>query len=128
TPSGRDHGDRRPAPNRRSCSPGRRWSTRRSREGLCSLPGMGRMLVVAGLGPVVVVRADRDQLVHRVEIVDEQLALEMVQLVLQRATEQPGTGDLDLLPLAVLGDDPDLFAASDVGVVARQREAALEVA
>ena len=42
--------------------------------------------------------------------------------------EQPRSRDLDLLPAAVLGDDPDLLAAGDVGDVARDREAALEVA
>src|SRR3990172_2858004 len=33
--------------------------------------------------------ADRDQLLHRVEVVDEQFAVEMVELVLERARQQP---------------------------------------
>ena len=77
---------------------------------------------------IVAVGADRDQLVHRVEIVDEQLAVEVVELVLERPAEEPGSGDLDLLAVAVLGDDPDVLAPGDVGVVAGEREAALEVA
>ena len=48
--------------------------------------------------------------------------------MLERAAEQPRSRDLDLPAVAVLGDDPDLLAAGDVGDVARDREAALEVA
>ena len=56
------------------------------------------------------------------------LPVEVVQLVLERPAEQPGARDLDLLADAVLGDDPDLLVAGDVGDVARDRQAALEVA
>ena len=58
--------------------------------------------------------ADRHQLVHRVEVVDVELAVEVVELVLERATEQPGPRHLDLLPVAILGDDPDPLAACHV--------------
>src|SRR5262245_34438484 len=71
--------------------------------------------------------ADRDQLVHRIEIVDVELPGEVIELVLERASEQAGAGDLDLLADPVLGDDPDLLLAGDVGDVAGDREAALEV-
>ena len=68
--------------------------------------------------------ADRDELVHRVEVVDVQLAVEVVELVLERPAEQPGPGDLDLPPEPVLGDHPDPLAAGDVGDVAGDRQAA----
>ena len=73
-------------------------------------------------------RPTGDQLVHRLEVVDVELAVEVVELVLERAPEQPGPGDLDLLAVAVLGDDPDPLAAGHVRDVARDRQAALEVA
>ena len=72
--------------------------------------------------------ADRDQLVHRVEVVDVQLAVEMIELVLQRARQQALAVDLDLAAVAVLGHDPDLLASRHVGDVARDRQAALEIA
>ena len=34
--------------------------------------------------------ADRHQLVHRLEVVDVELAVEVIELVLERPTEQPG--------------------------------------
>ena len=83
---------------------------------------------LADLGVILVALADRHQLVHRVEIVDVELAVEVIELVLERATEQPGSRDLDLLAVTVLRDDPDLLAPRDVGDVARDRQAALEVA
>ena len=83
---------------------------------------------LAHLGVVLVALPDREQLIHRLEVVDVQLALQMVELVLERPTEQPGPGDLDFLAMAVLGDDPDLLAAGDVRDVARDRQTALEVA
>src|SRR5215475_9575774 len=92
-----------------------------------------RGLVGVAVDPLAVVAVvaggvDRDQLVHRAEVVDEELAVEVVELVLERPTEKAAPGDLDLLPEAVLGDDPDLLLAGDVGVVAGQREAALQIA
>ena len=53
---------------------------RPSREGLRGLP---RVLPLAVAGVVVLALADRDQLVHRPEIVDEELAVEVVELVLE---------------------------------------------
>src|SRR5690348_16357926 len=77
---------------------------------------------------VVLVRApDGQQLVNRVEVVDVELPVEMIELVLQRASEQAGPGDLDLLAPAVLGHDPDLLPARDVCHIARDRQAPLEV-
>src|SRR4029453_13972136 len=73
---------------------------RRSREGLRGL-----------LDVLLVGLADGNQLIHRLEVVDEQLALEMVQLVLERAGEEAGARHLDLLAVPVLGDDPHLLAA-----------------
>ena len=67
------------------------------------------------------------QLVHRVQVVDVQLAVEVVELVLERPPQQSGARDLDLLAVAVLGDDPDLLVAGHVRDVARDRQAALEV-
>ena len=49
--------------------------------------------------------ADRDQLVHRIEVIDIELAVQVVQLVLESAGEQARTGDLDLAPQPVLCDD-----------------------
>ena len=72
--------------------------------------------------------ADRDEIVHRVEVVDVQLAVEVVELVLERAGQEAAAGDLDLPAEAVLGHDPDLLAARHVGDVAGDRQAALEVA
>src|SRR5436190_7785504 len=94
---------------------------------------LSRGLVGVGVDPIPVVavvrgRVDRDQLLHRTEVVDEELAVEVVELVLERPTEQAAAGDLDLLAVTVLGDDPDLLLAGDVGVVAGEGEAALEVA
>jgi hypothetical protein len=72
-------------------------------------------------------RADRDEVVERLEVVDVELAGEVVELVLEGASEEPGARDLDLLAQTVLGDDPDSLLAGDVGHVARDREAAFEV-
>ncbi len=47
--------------------------------------------------------------------------------MLERAAEQAGAGDLDLLAMAILGDDPDLLVPRHVGDVAGDRQAALEV-
>src|SRR3954462_12294917 len=70
-----------------------------------SRQGPGGLVRVGGLVVVVIAR-DRDELVHRVEVVDEELAVEMVQLVLERAAEESRSGDLDLLAVPVLSDDP----------------------
>src|SRR5690349_8553826 len=98
--------------------------------------GSGRTAIGSGQGPEALLRvlvlvlelAHRDELVHRVEIVDVQLAVQVVQLVLERAAQQPGARDLDLLADAVLRDDPDLLLPGHVRDVARDRQAALEVA
>src|SRR5262249_8859972 len=116
----------RPARRPRWAPPGRprgRWS----RQSLRGLPGV-RPLAVLAVGRIIVVGADGDELVQRVEIVDEELSVEVIQLVLEGPSEEPGSGDLDLLAVPVLGYDPDLLPARDVGVVAGQRKAALEVA
>src|SRR5688500_19980190 len=47
--------------------------------------------------------------------------------MLKGTGKEPAAGHLDLLALPILGDDPDLLAPRHVGVVAGQREAALEV-
>src|SRR5215213_6644559 len=52
----------------------------------------------------------------------------MINFVLQRAGEQPGTGDLDLPTEPVLRHYPDLLAARDESDEARDGQAALEVA
>src|SRR4029079_19726816 len=83
---------------------------------------------LADLVLVLVLGPHDHQLVHRVEVVDVELAVEAVALELERPPEQPGPGDLDLLAEAVLGDDPDSLAAGHVGDVARDREAAFEMA
>src|SRR4029079_4847768 len=62
------------------------------------------------------------------EVVDVQLAVEVVELVLERAPEETRAGDLDPAAAPVLRHDPDLLAARDVGGVAWDRQAALEVA
>src|SRR5512139_1700679 len=67
----------------------------------------------------------RDQVIERVEVVDVQLALEVVELVLERTAQEPAPGHLDLPAMAVLGDDPDALAACHVGDVAGDRQAAL---
>ena len=46
-------------------------------------------------GFVVVALADRDQLIHRLEVVDVQLAVEVVELVLEGPAEQTAAGDLE---------------------------------
>ena len=77
---------------------------------------------------VVVAAADRDQLVGGSQVVDVELALQVVELVLQGTPEQARAADLVLAAGAVLGDDPDMLAARDVGDKAGNGEAALQVA
>src|SRR5690349_11762104 len=97
--------------------------------------GSGRTAIESGQGPEALLRvlvlvielAHRDELVHRVEVVDVQLAVEVVELVLERAAEEPGACDLDLLADPVLGHDPDLLLPGHVRDVPGDREAALEV-
>src|SRR4051794_27932316 len=71
---------------------------------------------------------DGHELVHRVEIVDVELAVEVVDLVLQRARQQTVAVDLDLPSVPVLCDHPHLFAPRDPGDVARDRQTTLEIA
>src|SRR5688500_6569075 len=47
--------------------------------------------------------------------------------MLKGTGKEPAAGNLDLLAVPILGDDPDLLAPRHVGVVAGQREAALEI-
>src|ERR1700690_2186106 len=70
----------------------------------------------------------RDQLIRRREVVHVELPLQMIQLVLERQAEKAGARDLELLPDPVLGDHPDLLLPRDIGHVARDREAAFQVA
>ncbi len=69
----------------------------------------------------------RDEVVERLEVVDVELALEVVELVLHGARQQARAHRLDALAVAVLGFDPDLLLALHVGHVAGHGEAALEV-
>ena len=69
---------------------------------------------------VVIAGIDRDELVHRAEVIDEELPVEVIELVLEGPPEQSRAGNLDLLAVPVLGDDPDLLSPRDIGVVARQ--------
>src|SRR5207248_4156216 len=86
--SGPHRANRPPSPRRPRPSAGP--SMPRSREDPGRLPRVGRMLVVARrLVGVLVVGPDRDQLVHRVEVIDEQLPVEMIELVLERTSEEP---------------------------------------
>ena len=111
----------------RAVRPHRQAPPRASREDLRGLPRVARMLGVSASSSS---SSDPTGISSSIdfEVVDEQLAVEVVELVLERPAEQPGPGDLDLLAVPVLGHDPDLLAPRDVGVVARQRQAALEVA
>ena len=117
----RGSGRRTPRSRRRSFAPGRppaRGPDRRSCQ--CGCPDARRRsgrrppassaAAVGGDILFVVAEPDRDQLVHRVEVVDVQLAVEMVELVLERPTEEARAGDLDLAAATILGDDPDLLA------------------
>src|SRR5438874_13733585 len=103
----------------------RGWRHPRSCQGGGLDPPHGLVGLVVGL--VVVATPDREEVVERVEVVDVELALEVVELVLQCPAEQPRAGDLALPALAVLRDHPDPLAASDVGGVARDRQATLEI-
>src|SRR5690348_16277568 len=71
--------------------------------------------------------SNRDQVIHRVEIVDVQLAGQMVELVLHCPRQQALATDLDLAAVPVLSDDPDLLLARDIRDVAWDREAAFQV-
>src|SRR4051794_8897768 len=113
-------------PGRRSCrSRGRPSVSARRRAARASRQRSQRLLRVLVL---VLELADRNQVLHRLEIVDVQLALEVVELMLQRAAEEPRACNLDLLAHPVLRNDPDLLVAGHVRHVAGDRQAALEVA
>ena len=66
---------------RKTVRTGRGLGPVRSREGARRLADLRVVLLVA--------LADRHQLVHRLEVVDVELAVEVVELVLERAAEQP---------------------------------------
>src|SRR5688500_17924879 len=95
------------APSPRSCERGRLDS----RLAGPRLGGANVLVAVGGHALFVIAAPDRDELVHRIEVVDVQLAVEMVELVLERAPQQAGAGDLDLPAAAILGDHPDLLTA-----------------
>src|SRR4029078_2758213 len=70
----------------RWCGPvARRRPATASREGSRGLVGVG---VLGAVLVVVAARVDRDQLVHRVEIVDEELAVQVVELMLEGPAEE----------------------------------------
>ena len=61
---------------------------------------------LADLRVVLVALADGHQLIHRVQVVDVELAVEVVELVLERPAEQPRAGHLDLAPRCGPGPRP----------------------
>src|SRR5215211_1744072 len=123
-----------PPSRRRWSSPGRpprRGPDRRSRQGRCldARRRLGRVLGAVGRDTFLVIALPhRDELVHGVEVVDVELAVEVVELVLECAAQQPRARDLDLAPAAILRRDPDLLLPGDVRRVPGNGEATLEIA
>src|SRR5688572_21044290 len=80
-----------------------------------------RLVAGAQLLPLLERRAPLEQ----PEIVDEQLAVQVIDLVLEAARQQLGRVELDRFPLAVLRLDDDAHRALDVGVDVGNRQATL---
>src|SRR5439155_10723803 len=68
---------------------------------------------------------ERRAALQNAEIVDEQLAMQMIDLVLAATGEQLGRGELDRLPVAIDCADHDLRRALDVPEDVRDRQATL---
>src|SRR5688572_3183214 len=80
-----------------------------------------RLVAAALLLPLL----ERSTPLEEAKVVDEELAVQMIDLVLNAAREQLGRVDLDGLPLTVLCLDDDTHRALDVGVNVGDRQAAL---
>jgi hypothetical protein len=61
----------------------------------------------------------RNEFIERIEIVDVELPLQMIQLVLYGACQETVLAELVLTPVTILRLHPDAFTTADISNVAR---------